>query len=208
MARPLFISLDGLDGCGKSTQARLLANWLRCRGHAVTECADPGGTQTGDQIRDVVLHCRYAVNVRCEALLFMASRAQLVSEVIAPALAAGQIVVSDRYVLANVVYQGYGGGLAPTELWQVGRFSTAGLEPDLTLVLDLPVAVARARRVRPPDRLESRDDAFHQRVREGFLAEARLQAERIKVIDATQSVEAVHDQVCHAVARLMHGGQA
>src|ERR1043166_374242 len=112
-----FISLDGLDGAGKSTQCRLLAAWLRQQGCAVTECHDPGGTPLGTEIRALLLHHRRSMSSLCEALLFMASRAQLVEEVIRPALAAGQIVISDRYLLANVVYQGHAGGLDPQMLW-------------------------------------------------------------------------------------------
>jgi len=196
MPRGRFISLDGIDGCGKSTQARLLADWLRGRGYEVTECADPGGTATGNEIRTLLLHCRHAMTGRCEALLFMASRAELVAEVIEPALNAGRLVVADRYLLANVAYQGYAAGLPPEELWQIGHFATAGVKPDLTFVLDLPTEVARARRLRVSDRLESRDEEFHRRVRAGYLEEARRQPACIRVIDATQSVEAVRGAIC------------
>src|SRR5437868_3427128 len=156
MARAPFVSLDGLAGTGKSTQCRLLAEWLRGRGLMVTECADPGGTAVGDQLRELLLHRREArVAPACEALLFMASRAQLVAEVIRPALDSGRAVVCDRYLLANVVYQGHAGGLDVGRLWEVGRLSTGGLEPDLTLVLDLPPDAAASRRGRAPDRMES-----------------------------------------------------
>src|SRR5438093_8178712 len=148
MPRPLFISLDGLDGTGKSTQCRLLAEWLRKQGQEVVECADPGGTPVGDAIRDLLLGRRHDMSLPCEALLFMASRAQLTAEVIRPALAAGRTVLCDRFLLANVVYQGHAGGLEVERLWDLGRFATGGLEPDLTLVLDLPVEAALARRGR------------------------------------------------------------
>jgi dTMP kinase len=133
----------------------------------------------------------------------MASRAQLTAEIIRPALEASRAVVADRYLLANVVYQGYGGGLDPALLWQVGRLATGGLEPDLTLVLDLPVEGALSRRSGPSDRVESRDSAYHARVREGFLAEARSRPNRIRVIDAGQSIEAVHECICQEVARVV-----
>jgi dTMP kinase len=207
MPRGLFISLDGLDGSGKSTQCRLLAAWFRARGLAVTECVDPGGTAVGNRIRDLLLDCRHDMAVSCEALLFMASRAQLTGAIIRPGLAAGQAVVADRYLLANVVYQGHAGGLDPGELWQVGRWATGGLEPDLTLVLDLPVEAARARRSRPADRVESRDQPFHVRVREGFLEEARRRPDRIRVVDGGQPAEVVHERICQEVARVMAAGQ-
>ena len=146
MPRPFFLSLDGLDGTGKSTQCRLLADWLRAAGHAVTTCIDPGGTPLGAQLRSLVLNHRSEMDRMCEALLFMASRAQLLAEVIRPALASGQSVISDRFLLANIVYQGYAGGLDVERLWEVGRFAAGGLEPDLTIVLDLLPQQAAARR--------------------------------------------------------------
>ncbi len=206
MDQPLFLSLDGLDGTGKSTQSRLLAEWLRRRGRDVTACADPGGTAVGEVIRELLLHHRHDLTLPCEALLFMASRAQLVAEVIRPALDAGQVVVCDRYLLANVVYQGHAGGLDPERVWEVGRFSTDGLEPDLTLVLDLPPEQAAARRGRPPDRMENRGPDYQARVREGFLTEARRRPERIKIVDAAQPVERVHEQICQEVQRVLDAG--
>jgi len=206
MARALFISLDGLDGTGKSTQCRLLADWLRTRGHQVTECADPGGTAIGGVIRDLLLDRRREMALPCETLLFMASRAQLTAEIIAPALASGRIVVSDRYLLANVVYQGHAGGLDPALLWQVGRIATGGLEPDLTPILDLPIAMAHGRRLGPADRVESRESSYHERVRKGFLAEAQRRPDRIKVIDANQSIALVQDRVQEEVARVLAAG--
>ena len=200
MPRPLFISLDGLDGTGKSTQCRLLAEWLRKQGQEVVECADPGGTPVGDTIRDLLLGRRHDMSLPCEALLFMASRAQLTAEVIRPALAAGRTVLADRYLLANVVYQGHAGGLDPDRLWEIGRLATGGLLPDLTFVLDLPVDVALSRRTGPADRVESRDLAYHTRVREGFLAEAQRHPDIIQVVDAAQPIQKVHERIRHVLA--------
>src|SRR5882724_1254047 len=126
MSHGLFISLDGVDGAGKSTQCRLLADWLRGQGQIVVLCHDPGGTELGKELRDILLHHRGHMALTCEALLFMASRAQLVTEVIRPAIEAGSIVITDRFLLANVVYQGHAGGLDPAALWNVGLFGTAG----------------------------------------------------------------------------------
>jgi dTMP kinase len=206
MARGVFLSLDGLDGTGKSTQWALLADWLRARGHVVTQCADPGGTPVGDIVRKLLLEHRGEMSLPCEAFLFMASRAQLTAEVIRPALKAGQIVVSDRFLLANVVYQGHAGGLDPERLWQIGRLSSGGLEPDLTVVLDLSPEEARQRRGRPADRVESRAADYQQRVRDGFLSEARRRPERIVVVDAARPIEEVHAQICQEVARVMAAG--
>jgi dTMP kinase len=206
MPRGLFVSLDGLDGTGKSTQCRLLADWLRARGHAVTPCADPGGTPVGDVIRNLLLDRRRQMALPCEALLFMASRAQLTTEVIRPALDAGRVVVADRYLLANVVYQGHAGGLDPEQLWHIGRLATGGLEPDLTLVLDLPPEAARARRQGPADRVESRAADYHERVRAGFLQEARRRPDRVRVVDAAQPIAVVHEVICREVARVLAAG--
>jgi dTMP kinase len=203
MSREPFLSLDGLDGTGKSTQCRLLVDWLRARGHAVTACADPGGTSIGETIREILLDRRHEMSVSCEALLFMASRAQLTAQIIRPALDAGQVVVSDRFLLANVVYQGYAGGLDPDSLWTMGRTATGGLEPDLTLVLDLPVEAALARRKGGEDRFESRASAYQARVREGFLLEARRHPDRLRVIDAGQPVAVVHERICQEVVRVL-----
>jgi dTMP kinase len=201
--RGFFISLDGIDGTGKSTQCRMLASWLRGRSWSVVECADPGGTASGQVIRELLLDHKQALSVRCEALLFMASRAQLVAEVIRPALEAGQVIVCDRFLLANVVYQGHAGGLDPAELWQVGRLATGGLEPDLTLVLDLPLEKATARRGGRSDRMESRDGAYQQRVRDGFLHEARQRPQTIHVLDADRPVEEIHARICREVADVL-----
>jgi dTMP kinase len=206
MAKGVFITLDGLDGTGKSTQCRLLAEWLRARGYPVTQCTDPGGTPLGDTIRGLLLDHRHDMTVACEACLFMASRAQLTAEVIRPALAAGHVVVADRYVLANVVYQGHAGGLDPDLLWEIGRLSTGGLEPDLTLVLDLPVEAARKRRRGKADRVENRDDSYQARVRQGFLAEAARRPQRSRVVDANPAVEAVHQRICQEVALVLETG--
>ncbi len=169
----MFLSIDGGDGTGKSTQAELLAGWLRGRGHDVVACRDPGSTPLGEAVRKLLLD-RHDLRIhrRSEMLLYMAARAQMVEEVIRPALAQGQTVISDRYLLANVVYQGHAGGLDVAMLWEVGRTSTGGLMPDLTIVLDVPSELAAARLARPLDRMEQQGSAFHARVRQGFLAEA------------------------------------
>jgi dTMP kinase len=206
MSRGVLFSLDGIDGTGKSTQCRLLADWLRERGHAVEQCADPGGTPIGASLRDILLHHRGEMAPACEAFLFMASRAQLVAEVIRPALAAGRIVVCDRFLLANVVYQGYGGGLDVGQLWDIGRVSTGELEPDLTLVLDLPLDVALRRRNRAPDRMESKTTDYQQRVRDGFLIEARRRPGRIRAIDASPSAEVVQERIREEVERVLGAG--
>ena len=205
MARSAFVSLDGLDGTGKSTQCRLLVEWLTAQKVPVTFCTDPGGTALGAELRKLLLFGReHRIATTTEAMLFMASRAQLVEEVIRPALERGEVVVSDRFLLANVVYQGHAGGLNPADLWTVGRFVTGDLEPDLTLVLDLPPDVAVARRNREADRMEGRGAEYYARVRSGFKSEADRRPERHRVIDATPDVETVRRAIRREVAQLLN----
>lgn len=203
MMRGIFLSLDGVDGAGKSTQCRLLAEWLRGLSRTVVPCHDPGGTPLGAKLRDILLHERGAMSVTTEALLFMASRAQLVMEVIRPALDAGSVVLADRFLLANVVYQGHAGGLDPASLWSVGLFGAGGLEPDLTLVLDLPLEVSFARRKPSADRLENRGLDYFAKVRAGFLAEAQRRPERIRVVDATPPAEVVQEALRREVTKML-----
>jgi len=199
-----FISLDGIDGCGKSTQVGLLTDWLCEQGRSVVTCRDPGGTPLGDRIRELLLDghpetmCR-----RCEMFLYMASRSQLVEEVIRPALTRGQIVVSDRYLLANVAYQGAGGALGLDVVEGVGRVAVDGVLPDLVIVLDLEPAHARTRLRGGRDRMEQHDDAFYGRVRQGFLDLARRNPGRIRVVDASQPVEQVAAMIQAEVRRVM-----
>jgi dTMP kinase len=203
VAKGLFLSLDGIDGTGKSTQCRLLFPWLRERGREVTACVDPGGTCVGEFIRRLVLDRTQQMVLPCEALLFMASRAQLTAEVIRPALEASRVVVCDRFTLATLVYQGHAGGLDLEQLAAADRLGTGGLEPDLTLVLDLPVDLALTRRGRVADRMEDRALDDFRRIREGFLAEARRRPERIRVVDATPAVAVVQEQIRREIAPLL-----
>jgi dTMP kinase len=206
MPRPAFISLDGLDGTGKSTQCRLLVEWLSAQKVPVTACTDPGGTALGQQLRQILLFGReHHIATITEAMLFMASRAQLVEEVIRPALERGEVVVSDRFLLANVVYQGHGhaGGLNPDDLWAVGRFVTGGLEPDRTLIFDLLPELAVARRNREADRMEDRGAEYYARVRTGFMFEAGRRPDRYRIIDAAPDIDTVQRAVRREVRSLL-----
>jgi dTMP kinase len=195
----MFFSIDGVDGVGKSTQMELFCQWLRDQGLEVVACRDPGSTELGEALREIVLQGHaLTIHRRSEMLLYMAARSQLVEQVIRPALEAGHTVVSDRYLLANVVYQGYGGGLDVDQVWQVGRIATAGVSPDLTFVLDMDVHAANRRLDREPDRMEMQGMDFRQRVRDGYLTEARRHQVRIEVIDAGQDVDAVQAAIRQA----------
>jgi len=200
----MFLSIDGGDGTGKSTQIELFCRWLEGLGQEVVTCRDPGSTALGEAVRELLLH-RHDLDIhrRSEMLLYMAARAQMVEEVIRPALAEGKTVVADRFLLANVVYQGYGGGLDVETLWRVGQVATDGLMPELTIVLDLPAELAAARLSGQPDRMEQQGDAFHARVREGFLAEAARRPEQIAIIDASPCIEEVQRKMQEAARRVI-----
>lgn len=202
--RGLFVSLDGPDGGGKTTQAARLVRWLRDRGETVVACRDPGGTELGDRIRSLVLD-RHAIRIdmHAEMLLYMSSRAQLVREVIRPALDVGSIVVSDRFLLANVVYQGYAGGLPIDDVWNVGRIATGNLLPDLTLLLDVPQNVAGNRIGAPRDRMEDRSEGSRDAVRQGFLAAASVYPALLKIIDADREPDAVASRIQGEVADVL-----
>lgn len=198
-----FICLEGLDGVGKSTQQHLLAEWLRQRGREVCLCHDPGRTEAGEQIRQILLHSNASISVTSEMLLYMASRAQMVEEIIRPALEQGQVVVCDRFLLSTVVYQGYAGGLSADDVRDVGRVATQGVVPDWTVVLDMEPAAARARRVSAADRIESRGDEYFRKVREGYLAEAQRHPERVTVFDAGQDPQRLHEQIVKEAWRVL-----
>lgn len=199
----LFLSLDGIDGTGKSTQCRLLADWLTSRGYSVKSVIDPGGTPLGGKLRKILLHGKGEISPRAEALLFMASRAELVATEILPALQSGSVVVSDRYLLSTVVYQGYGAGLPVEELRSIGNLATGGVYPQAIFLLDLPVEEAMKRRNAEPDRVESRKLEFHQRVRAGFLREAEQDPTTIRLVDAQASIEAIQKQIRDHVEPLL-----
>lgn len=192
----MFFSIDGGDGTGKSTQAALLCRWLQANGHVVVACRDPGSTPLGEAVRELLLDRHdLPIDRRSEMLLYMAARAQLTQQVIRPALAEGKTVVSDRYLLANVVYQGHAGGLDVDSIWEVGQVATGGLLPDLTVVLDMPADAAARRLGGTLDRMEQQGDAFHARVRQGFLEEAARAPGQIVVVNAARPIEEVQADI-------------
>jgi dTMP kinase len=193
----MFFSFDGIDGAGKSTQLRLFCERLCAQGIETVVCRDPGSTHLGERIRDILLSHEGATPIarRSEMLLYMAARSQLVEEVIRPALAARKTVVSDRFLLANIVYQGYAGGLSVGDVRQVGAIATDGVSPDCVFLLDISIENADRRISRPLDRMESQGSEYRRLLREGFLAEAAQSPDRIHVIDANQAVDEVHLQI-------------
>jgi len=194
----LFITFEGGDGTGKSTQVRLLTEWLAEQGRAVVSTREPGGTEVGTALRDIVLHHRGDVDPRAEALLYAADRAQHIGTLVRPALERGDVVVQDRYIDSSVAYQGAGRVLDAAEIKRISLWATGDLVPDLTVLLDLPGDVARARLAKEQktfDRLENEHDDFHERVRAGFLQLAADEPDRFLVVDATQEI----DQIAHVI---------
>jgi len=200
----MFVTFDGGDGCGKSTQIKLLADWLTERGTDVVLCRDPGSTPLGEVVRKILLHrANLEICTTAEMLLFMTARAQMVEKVIRPALVAGKTVLSDRYLLSNLAYQSYGGGLSLDAMQAVGQVATGGQLPDLGFVLDSPyeTALERIGLRGTPDRMEGKGEEYHRRVRQGFLELVALDPARYLLLDASQSIDAIHLQVRNAVLR-------
>lgn len=200
----MFFSFDGIDGVGKSTQLVLFCQWLGAQGREPVVCRDPGSTALGEEIRRILLGSSEStpIGARSEMLLYMAARAQLVDEVIRPALAAGRIVVSDRFLLANIVYQGYAGGIDVPAIRVVGAVATGGISPDCTFLLDMDPAAALARLGRELDRVESRGAGYREQLRAGFLAEAREMGAKVHVVDAARQAEAVQHELRQIAAGL------
>jgi dTMP kinase len=201
----VFITFEGIDGCGKSTQLRLLASELRMRGLEVVSTREPGGTPLGKRLRSVLLDPQIEVDPLAELLLFAADRAQHVRTLLRPAIEAGDVVLSDRYADATAAYQGAGRSFTPELIAQVIEIATSRLKPDLTLIFDLPVAECLARTRRrtesdsKTDRLDAEDAAFHTRVRSAYLAMAEAEPDRFRVINATGSVNETHGRVLEVV---------
>ncbi len=194
----MFISFEGLDGCGKTTQARLLADRLRASGSEVVLTREPGGTALGEEIRRLVLHGG-DVAPWAEAALYAASRAQHVDEVIRPALQRGAVVVCDRYVDSSVAYQGVGRGLGLEEVLELNLAAVGGLLPDLTVLLEIGVEDAAARVGHERDRIEREDDGFRTRVAEGFRALAERFPARYVVVDGGRGVQEIAEEIDGAV---------
>ena len=206
MSRGLFITLEGGDGSGKTTQAELLRAWLATEGRVVVRTREPGGTEVGVEVREIVLHHRGDITPRAEALLYAADRAHHVATVVRPALERGEVVIQDRYIDSSVAYQGAGRVLDPDAVRSLSEWATEGLAPDLTILLDLDADAARGRldgaRTRY-DRLEAEASEFHDRVRDAYLAIADREPDRFLVVDASRPVDEIAGVIRARVARLL-----
>ncbi|HYQ47730.1 MAG TPA: dTMP kinase [Thermodesulfovibrionales bacterium] len=196
--RGIFLSFEGIEGTGKSTQSHLLADFLRRRGHTVVQTAEPGGTPISLRIRELLLSLdSRGMDHVTELLLYNAARVQHIKELIAPSLERGEIVVTDRFCDSTLAYQGYGRGIDRQVIDALDAVATGCMRPDLTLLLDIDVetGLRRNKKMNKNDRLELEDVAFHQKVRKGFHEIAAEEPERIRVISCDKSIESVHESV-------------
>lgn len=207
MARGLFITLEGGEGAGKSTNLAFIKQWLQYQGREVVVTREPGGTEAGERVRDILLHAQQLlITPETEMLLMFAARCEHLAKVIRPALAAGKVVLCDRFTDATYAYQGGGRGLSPDRIAAIENWVQGDLRPDLTLLFDLPVEAGRERAGRrsQPDRFEREDNGFFVRVRETYLARARAEPVRVRLIDASQPLEQVEKQITRLLGEALH----
>lgn len=199
----LFITFEGADGCGKTTQIKLLKDYLESKGYEVVTTREPGGKGLGETIREILLNYDGEVSNRCESFLFLADRAQNIDIIVNPAVNQGKIVLCDRHTDSSVAYQGYGRGLDIEEIKTLNNLATGGRKPDLTLVFDVDIQTSMARVGSEKDRMESAGQEFFNRVRNGYLELAKQEPDRIKVIDSTKSIEEVQKSVIAIISKLI-----
>ena len=195
MKKGMFITFEGADGCGKTTQMKLLAEYLEEKRVSVVITREPGGKGLGEKVREILLNYDGPVSDRCESFLFLADRAQNIDTIVNPAVEEEKIVLCDRHIDSTVAYQGYGRGLDIERIKMLNNIATNWRKPDLTLVFDIDVETSMKRVGAEKDRMESAGIEFHNRVREGYLEIAKQEPQRIKVIDASKSIEEIHREV-------------
>ena len=195
MKKGLFITFEGADGCGKTTQINMLKNYLENQGYQVVLTREPGAKGLGEKVREILLNYEGAVSDRCESFLFLADRAQNIDIIVNPAVNEGKIVLCDRHIDSTVAYQGYGRGLDIDRIKMLNNIATNGRKPDLTIVFDIDVETSMQRVGKNKDRMESAGIEFHNRVREGYLKIAKEEPERIKVVNSIQTVNDVFEEV-------------
>ncbi|HSW52735.1 MAG TPA: dTMP kinase [Sulfuricaulis sp.] len=208
MPRGLFITLEGGEGAGKSTNLAFIRQWLQRAGHEVVVTREPGGTELGERVRDILLHSQQLhITPESEMLLMFAARSEHLSKVIRPALAAGKTVLCDRFTDATYAYQGGGRGLPAERIAAMENQVQGDLRPDLTLLLDVPVEAGRARAGQrgEPDRFEREDNGFFTRVHAVYLARAQAEPERMRVIDAGHALPQVEQQIAAVLEEIVHG---
>ena len=201
MKKGLFITFEGADGCGKTTQLNRVCTFLKEKGYECVVTREPGALEFGKKIREILLNSTDYIYDKTEMFLFLADRAQHVDCIIKPALENGIIVLCDRHTDSTLAYQGYGRGLDLDEIRKLNKIATSGLKPDLTIVLDVDIETSQARVGAKKDRMESAGIEFFQRVRDGFLEIAKQEPERVKVISSADTIENIHKKVVELVAR-------
>ena len=195
MTKGLFITFEGADGCGKTTQLNLLKEYLIGKGYEVLVTREPGAKGLGERLRDILLNYDGEVSDRCESFLFLADRAQHIDTIVKPAVESGKIVLCDRHTDSTVAYQGYGRGLDIEQITKLNNIATDGLKPDLTFVFDVDIETSMNRVGKEKDRMESSGSDFFNRVRNGYLDIAKNEPQRVKVVDATVPIDKVFEQV-------------
>ena len=203
MQKGLFITFEGADGCGKTTQINLLKDYLENKGYSVLLTREPGGKGLGEKIREILLNYDGIVADRCESFLFLADRAQNIEVIIKPAIEKGQIVLCDRHTDSSVAYQGYGRGLDIEQIKMLNNLATGGMQPDLTLVFDIDVETSMKRVGNEKDRMESSGKEFFNRVRNGYLELAKNEPNRMKVVDSTVSIDEIHQEVIKIIKQYL-----
>ena len=199
MKKGLFITFEGADGCGKTTQLNLLKDYLENNGYEVVLTREPGGKGLGEKIREILLNYDGEVSNRCESFLFLADRAQNIDIIVNPAIEQGKIVLCDRHTDSSVAYQGYGRGLDINQINTLNNLATNNKKPDLTLVFDVDIETSMQRVGNEKDRMESAGKDFFNRVRNGYLELAKQEPERIKVVDSTKSIQEVQKDVLEII---------
>ena len=202
MQRGLFITFEGADGCGKTTQIKLLDEYLRARGKSTLLTREPGAKGLGVKLREILLNYEGPVSPNCESFLFLADRAQHVDCIIKPALEEGKIVLCDRHTDSTVAYQGYGRGLDIKQINMLNNIAVNGIKPDLTIVFDIDIQTSLARVGNEKDRMESAGIEFFNRVRNGYLEIAEKEPERVKIINASDTIDNIHKKVVELVEEL------
>lgn len=195
MKKGLFITFEGTDGCGKTTQIELLKRYLEEKGYKVVLTREPGAKGLGEKLREILLNYDGDVSSNCESFLFLADRAQHIDMLIKPAIERGEVVLCDRHTDSTVAYQGYGRGLDLNQIKMLNDIATNGVKPDMTFVFDIDIETAQERVGKTKDRMESAGIEFFKRVRQGYLEIAKSEPERVKVLDATQTIETIANQV-------------
>ena len=204
MNRGLFITFEGVDGCGKSTQIELLSKYLKENNFEVVITREPGGKGLGEKLREILLNYDGEVSDRCESFLFLADRAQNIDTIVNPAVNSGKIVLCDRHTDSTVAYQGYGRGLDIDTINHLNNLATNNKKPDLTFIFDIDTETSMKRVGKNQDRMESAGIEFQNRVRKGYLELAQIESERVKVIDATKTIEEIHEEVLEIIKKILH----